>query len=93
MDLTQEARRPSVPNTVAGMARRSVWLGKETCQLLERLAPAFGSREAALREALHRLTAEEDRKEAVDAFFAALQTADVPLSNEEVSALAERCGL
>lgn len=75
------------------MARRSVWLGKETRQLLDRLVPAFGSREAALREALHRLTADEDQKEAFDAFFAALQAADVPLSTEEVSAMAERCGL
>ena len=70
-----------------------MWLGKETCQLLDRLVPAFGSREAALREALHRLIAKEDREAAADAFFSALQTADVPLSNEEVSALAERCGL
>ena len=75
------------------MARRSVWLGKESRQLLDRLVPVFGSRNAALREALHQLAADQDRKEAVDAFFAAWEAAEEPLSTEEVSALAERCGL
>ena len=70
-----------------------MWIRKESRQLLDRLVPVFGSREAALREALHRLADEEDRKEAVDAFFAAWEAAEEPLSTDEVSALAERCGL
>ncbi|MDE0321621.1 MAG: hypothetical protein OXH86_20620 [Acidimicrobiaceae bacterium] len=75
------------------MAKAAVWLPKEDRQLLERLAPKFGGRQEALREALQRLAADEDRKESFDAFLQAWEEEDGPLSNEETTAVAKRCGL
>ncbi|MXV87481.1 MAG: hypothetical protein F4117_09820 [Acidimicrobiales bacterium] len=75
------------------MAKAAVWLPKEDRQLLERLAPKFGGRQGALREALQRLAADEDRKESFDAFLQAWEEEDGPLSNEEIAAVAKRCGL
>lgn len=83
----------AVLNTVEPMAKTTVRLEKEDCQLLERLAPKFGGREATVREALHRLAADHDRKEAFDAFLKAWDEEDGPLSEEEIAAVAKRCGL
>ena len=68
-------------------------LSKEDRQVLERLALKFGGREATIREALQRLAADHDRKEAFDAFLKAWDEEDGPLSDEEISAVARRCGL
>lgn len=75
------------------MLKAIVWLGAEDRQRLKRLAPVFGSRKAALHEALRRLADEEDRKEAFDAFLKAWDEEDGPLTDEEIAAVATRCGL
>lgn len=75
------------------MAKAAVWLPKEDRQLLERLAPKFGGRQEILREALQRLAADQDRKESFDAFLQAWEEEDGPVSDEEIAAVAERCGL
>ena len=80
-------------NTVDGMAKATVRLTDEDRQLLERLAPEFGGKTATVREALQRLAADHDRKVAFDAFLKAWDEEDGPLSNEELSAVAQRCGL
>ncbi len=80
-------------NTVDGMAKATVRLTDEDRQLLERLAPEFGGKTATVREALQRLAAEHDRRVAFDAFLKAWDDEDGPLSNEEISAVAQRCGL
>ena len=75
------------------MARRTVRLDDEGRQILERLAPKFGGKTAAIHEALQRLAADHDRKVAFDAFMKAWEEADGPLSDQEISAMAKRCGL
>ncbi len=80
-------------NTVGYVAKATVRLKKEDRQLLERLAPKFGGRQETLREALRRLAADLDRKEAFDAFLKAWDEEDGPLSEDEIAAVAKRCGL
>ena len=75
------------------MLKAIVWFNAEDRQRLERLAPVFGSRKAALHEALRRLADEEDRKEAFDAFLKAWDEEDGPLTDEEIAAVATHCGL
>ncbi|WP_419914026.1 hypothetical protein [Candidatus Poriferisodalis sp.] len=70
-----------------------VRLDDEDGQLLDRLAPKFGGRAAAVREALQRLAADEDRKEAFDAFLAEWASESGPPEAEAVAAMAERYGL
>ncbi len=70
-----------------------VRLDKETRLLLERIAPEFGGREATVGEALRRLAADHDRKQALSDFLEAWEAEAGPLNPDEVSALAERHGL
>ncbi|WP_420625584.1 hypothetical protein [Candidatus Poriferisodalis sp.] len=92
---------PSGGNPSEAAVRRSmstapkapVRLKTEDQQLLERLAPEFGGKTATVREALQRFAADHDRKEAFDAFLKAWDEEDGPLSDEEISAVARRCGL
>ena len=74
------------------MLKAIVWLGAEDRQRLKRLAPVFGSRKAALHEALRRLADEEDRKEAFDAFLKEWAEEDGAPSDEEIAAMATRYG-
>ena len=75
------------------MVRATVRLEKEERQILERLAPKFGGKTATIHEALERLAADHDRKVAFDAFMKAWDEAEGPLSDQEISAMAKRCGL
>ncbi|MCY3606851.1 MAG: hypothetical protein OXG57_00260 [Acidimicrobiaceae bacterium] len=75
------------------MAKATVRLGRAERQILERLAPKFGGREAMVREALQRLAADEDRKEALEAFFAEWAQESGPPDPDAVAAMAERYGL
>ena len=80
-------------NTVVDVAKATVRLYDEDRQLLERLAPKFGGKAATVHEALQRLAADQDRKESLSAFLEAWEAEDGPLTEEEVSAMAERYGL
>ena len=80
-------------NTVEAMAKATVRLDDEDCQLLERLAPKFGGRSATVHEALQRLADDQDRKEALDAFLAEWAQESGPPHADEVAAMAERYGL
>lgn len=75
------------------MAKATVRLNDEDCRLLERLAPKFGGRSATVREALQRLAADQDRKEALDAFLAEWAQESGPPDADKVAAMAERYGL
>ncbi|WP_420443039.1 hypothetical protein [Candidatus Poriferisodalis sp.] len=75
------------------MARRTVRLDDEERQILERLAPKFGGKTATVHEALQRLASDHDRKVAFDAFMKAWEEEEGPLSDQEISAMAKRCGL
>ena len=88
-----QATGRTAPNTVETVAKTTVRLDDEQRQLLERLAPKFGGQAATIREALQRLAADQDRQESFDAFLQAWEEEDGPLSNEEIAAVAKRCGL
>ena len=66
------------------MVKATVWLAKEDRQLLERLAPKFGGRAATVREALRRLAADHDRKEAFGAFTQAREGDSIVASYRQV---------
>lgn len=66
------------------MARRTVRLDDEGRQILERLAPRFGGRAATVREALRRLAADHDRKEAFGAFTQAREGDSIVASYRQV---------
>ena len=68
-------------------------LDDEHRQLLERLAPAFGGTTGTVREALRRLAADQDRREALSAFLAEWARECGPPDEEAVAAMAERYGL
>ena len=80
-------------NTVGVVAKATVRLYDEDRQLLERLAPKFGGRAATVHEALQRLAADQNRKEALSEFLAEWAAEDGPATEEEVSAMAKRYGL
>ena len=88
-----QATARQAPNTVGSVMGARVRLDKETRLLLERIAPEFGGREATVGEALRRLAADHDRKQALSDFLEAWEAEAGPLSPDEVSALAERHGL
>ncbi len=79
--------------TFGGVTKATVRLDDEDCRLLERLAPKFGGRAATVREALHRLAADQDRKEALSAFLAEWAQESGPPDEDKVAAMAERYGL
>ena len=73
--------------------RARVRLDKEDRLPLERIAPKFGGREATVGEALRRLATDHDCTGAFDAFPKAWDEEDGPLGEEEIAAVAKRCGL
>ena len=75
------------------MLKATVRLDAEDRQLLERLAPESGGREATVREALRRLAADHDRKQALSDFFEEWDAEAGPVSPDEVAAMAKRHGL
>ena len=77
-------------NTVGVVAKATVRLYDEDRQLLERLAPKFGGRAATVHEALQRLAADQDRKEALSAFLAEWAQESGPPDEQAVAAMAER---
>ena len=80
-------------HTVDGMAKRTVRLDDEHRQLLERLAPTFDGTTATVREAMRRLAADQDRREALNDFLAEWARESGPPDEEAVAAMAERYGL
>ena len=64
-----------------------------TQHLLARLAPKFGGKAATVHEALQRLAADQDRKEALSTFLAEWAAEDGPVTEKEVSAMAKCYGL
>jgi hypothetical protein len=73
--------------------RTKVRLDEETRLLIERLASEFDGREATAREALRRLAADHDRKQALSDFLEEWEAEAGPVSPDEVAAMAKRYGL
>lgn len=75
------------------MATTTVRLDADDERMLDRLAPAFGGRSNAIRQALRQLSAEVDRQQVLEQFLADWQRSAGPVDEDAVAALAERYGL
>jgi len=75
------------------MSTTTVRLGDEDEDILDRLAPAFGGRSNAIRQALRVLSAQVDREEAIDEFLEAWRAEVGPVDEAAVQVMAERYGL
>lgn len=79
--------------TLPLMATTTVRLDDEDESALDRLASTYGGRSRAIREALHRLDMEVQRKTALASFLQEWDAADGPVDEEEIDSLASRYGL
>ncbi len=85
-DVAQKCYGNRMPTT-------TVRLDEEDERILDQLAPAYGGRSNAIRQALRRLAAERDRHEALDGFLTAWQREAGPVDEDAVEAMAQRYGL
>ncbi len=75
------------------MSTTTVRLDDEDERLLDRLAPEFGGRSSAIRQALRFLAADRERHAALSSFVEAWNAEAGPLDEDTVAAMAERYGL
>ena len=68
-------------------------VGRDDFFNLLELAPQFGSRSGAIRQALHNLEAERDRRDALKSFVDEWNAEAGPVDENAVAAMAERYGL
>ncbi len=72
------------------MSTTTVRLDDEDEALLDMLAPEYGGRSSAIRQALRTLAADRKRRNALNAFLAEWDTEEGPIDEEAVAAMAER---
>lgn len=75
------------------MSTNSVRLDDEDEAILNMLAPQYGGRSSAIRQALRNLAADRDRQDAFRSFLAEWDAEEGPISDEDVAAMAARYGL
>lgn len=75
------------------MSTTTVRLDDEDEALLDILAPEYGGRSSAIRQALRSLAADRKRQSALSAFLAEWDTEQGPIEEEDIAAMAERYGL
>lgn len=75
------------------MATTTVRLDKDDESLLDLLAPEYGGRSSAIREALRKLAADRIRHDALEAFLVEWETEAGPADPAEVAAMASRYNL
>ncbi len=75
------------------MATTTVRLDDEDEALLDRLAPEYGGRSSAIRQALRNLAADRKRQNALIAFLVEWDAEEGPIEEEDIAAMAERYGL
>ena len=75
------------------MSTTTVRLDDEDEALLDMLAPEYGGRSSAIRQALRNLAADRKRQNALRSFLAEWDTEQGPIDEEDVAAMAERYGL
>ena len=75
------------------MSTTTVRLDDEDEALLAMLAPEYGGRSSAIRQALRNLAADRKRQDALRSFLAEWDGEDGPLAEDEVADMAERYGL
>lgn len=78
---------------IAGMATTTVRLDEDDEHILDKLAPAFGGRSNAIRQALRQLSADVDRQQALESFLSDWQSTDGPIDEHAVEAMAQRYDL
>ena len=75
------------------MSTTTVRLDDEDEALLDMLAPEYGGRSSAIRQALRNLAADRKRQSALRSFLAAWDDEAGPIDEEDVAMMAERYGL
>lgn len=75
------------------MSTTTVRLDDDDEQILDGLAPTYGGRSNAIRQALRRLSAEVDRQRTLEAFLTEWQHAEGPVDEAAVEAMAQRYDL
>ena len=75
------------------MSTTTVRLDEDDEEILDKLAPAYGGRSNAIRQALRQLSAHHDRQEALGAFLTAWDEDAGPVDEGAVTAMAQRYGL
>lgn len=75
------------------MSTTTVRLDDEDEALLDMLAPEYGGRSSAIRQALRNLAADRKRQQALSSFVAEWDSEDGPIDNEEVAEMVDRYGL
>lgn len=80
-----------LPST--GVSMTTVRLSDEDKQLLDMLAPVFGGKSNAIRQALRSLAAERDRHMSLAAFLDGWEVEAGPVDEEAAAAMARRYGL
>ncbi len=75
------------------MSTTTVRLDDEDEALLDMLAPEYGGRSSAIRQALRNLAADRKRQHALRSFLAEWDTEEGPINEEDVTAMVKRYGL
>ena len=75
------------------MGTTTVRLDDEDEAILDMLAPEYGGRSSAIRQALRNLAADRKRQSALRSFLAEWDTEAGPINDEDVDAMAEKFGL
>ena len=75
------------------MSTTTVRLDDEDEAILDMLAPEYGGRSSAIRQALRNLAADRKRQSALRSFLAEWDTEAGPINDEDVDAMAEKFGL
>lgn len=81
------------PCYTTDMSTTTVRLDDEDEAILDMLAPEFGGRSSAIRQALRNLAADRKRQNALRLFLAEWDTEDGPIDSDDIAAMADRYGL
>ena len=75
------------------MSTTTVRLDAEDEALLDMLAPEYGGRSSAIRQALRNLAADRRRQDALRSFLADWDAEEGPIADQDIAAMASRYGL
>lgn len=75
------------------MSTTTVRLDDEDEALLDMLAPEYGGRSSAIRQALRNLAADRRRQDALLSFLADWDAQEGPIDDMDIAAMADRYGL
>ncbi len=78
---------------IVGMSTTTVRLDDEDEAILDMLAPEFGGRSSAIRQALRNLAADRKRQDALRSFLAEWDAEKGPINEDDIAAMADRYGL